>query len=126
MVSGQQRVMVDTLLVSGHEDQCDVTVTLDAYWLVRSEGGNEGREGGRESKEKRDHPHRPTLTNITLTNTEYFTDQQRPSLTNTDHFTVRHRPTLTNITLTNTDHSTDQYKPTLTIPLTNTDQHNTH
>ncbi|KAK3853130.1 hypothetical protein Pcinc_040311 [Petrolisthes cinctipes] len=53
MVSGQQRVMVDTLLVSGHEDQCDVTVTLDAYWLVRSEGGNEGREGGRESKEKR-------------------------------------------------------------------------
>ncbi|KAK4327701.1 hypothetical protein Pmani_001852 [Petrolisthes manimaculis] len=53
MVSGQQRVMVDTLLVSGHEDQCDVTVTLDAYWLVRSEGGNEGREGGRESNEKR-------------------------------------------------------------------------
>ncbi|KAK3877779.1 hypothetical protein Pcinc_017549 [Petrolisthes cinctipes] len=53
MVSGQQRVMVDTLLVSGHEDQCDVTVTLDAYWLVRSEGGNQGREGGRESKEKR-------------------------------------------------------------------------
>ncbi|KAK3877781.1 hypothetical protein Pcinc_017551 [Petrolisthes cinctipes] len=52
MVSGQQRVMVDTLLVSGHEDQCDVTVTLDAYWLVRSEGKNEGREGGRESKEK--------------------------------------------------------------------------
>ncbi|KAK3890120.1 hypothetical protein Pcinc_005926 [Petrolisthes cinctipes] len=45
MVSGQQRVMVDTLLVSGHEDQCGVTVTLDAYWLVRSEGGNEGREG---------------------------------------------------------------------------------
>lgn len=58
MVSGQQRVKVATLLVSGQKDQCDVTVTLVAYWLVRSEGGNEGRTGrkngerGKDRKEK--------------------------------------------------------------------------
>ncbi|KAK3890123.1 hypothetical protein Pcinc_005929 [Petrolisthes cinctipes] len=48
MVSGQQRVMVDTLLVSGHEDQCDVTVTLDAYWLDPPPSGQDPPPSGQD------------------------------------------------------------------------------